>query len=82
MKRIGTCVHCGGDVILVCFDANNGCRSCTGCGRRGPEAPLVEEATFANPEEPTAVDFLSPEEVTRISTPGPELMAAARKDTV
>jgi hypothetical protein len=76
MKRIGTCASCRGDVMLVYFDANNGCRFCIECGRRGPEATLVTEMPA---EEPTVVDFLSPEEVTRIRTPPPELIESMRK---
>jgi len=80
MTRIGTCATCGGDIMLVFFDANNGCRFCIECGRRGPNAPVVEEQTFVDPEEPTAVDFLSPEEVTRIGAPDPGLIEIARKE--
>lgn len=80
MTRIGTCVNCGGDIMLVRFDSLNGCRFCIGCGRRGPDAPAVEEQTFTDQEEQTAVDFVSPEEVTRIGAPAAELIEIARKE--
>jgi hypothetical protein len=75
MTRIGTCATCNGDVMLVYFDVNNGCLFCIGCGRRGPDAPLVTEMH----EEPTVVDFQAPDDVTRIGAPAPELIAIARK---
>lgn len=75
MTRIGACANCGGDVLLVYFDALNGCRFCVGCGRRGPDAPLAAEATPV--DEQTPVDFTSIEEVTRV-VPAPELTALVR----
>ena len=75
MDRIGECASCRSDVMVVAFDAVNGCRFCIGCGRRGPDAPLVVEMQ----EEPTVVDLS--EEVTQISTPAPELIAIARGNT-
>lgn len=79
MTRIGTCARCGGDIMLVFFDAENGCRFCIGCGRRGPDAPLVSETL--GPEEPTAVDFNAPEEPTRVGAPAPRLIAIAKGPT-
>lgn len=78
MTRIGTCANCGGDIMLVFFDAENGCRFCIGCGRRGPAAPLDSE--MVSPEQSVA-DFLSPEEVTRVATPAPTLLAFARRES-
>ena len=62
--------------MFVLFDEINGCRFCIGCGRRGPDAPLVTEG----PEEPTVVDFVSSEEVTQIGSPDAELIAVARRE--
>lgn len=75
MINLGACANCGSDILLVYFDAENGCRFCIGCGRRGPDAPLVAELS----EEPTVVDFTVPEEITRIGAPTPKLIASARK---
>lgn len=79
MNRIGACANCNGDVLIVYFDAENGCRFCIGCGRRGPDAPLKVEVqrAFAVEEELTPVDFTT-EEVTRISEPDPVLIAVIR----
>lgn len=79
MTRIGACANCGADIMLVYFDASNGCRFCIGCGRRGPDAPLTTEV-FAAQEEPTLVDF-APEEPTRIGPPDAELIAIAKEQS-
>ncbi|MBV8722415.1 MAG: hypothetical protein JO277_09710 [Candidatus Eremiobacteraeota bacterium] len=86
MTRLGACAACGHDVVLVYFDAVNGCRACIGCGRRGPEALLTTEVlTVADSlDDQTIVDwqpeveFAETEEPTRIGPPPAELLAQVK----
>jgi hypothetical protein len=94
LNRLGACAACGGDVILVNFDALNGARVCTECNRRGPDALLVFEAgcdvvivADETSDDQTAVEWAPElladgvtEENTRVNTPAPSLLAAARKE--
>lgn len=81
MTCLGKCAECGGDVMLVFFDVENGCRFCVGCGRRGPDVVLETEAgrVLGDEEEPTLV-VLAPEDVTIIGEPDPWLVAMTRCD--